>query len=72
MKILERHWLKQIREAKCLEQKEVADKVGKTQACYSYIESGYRRPSVELAQKIASVLEFDWTLFFPEKKKKKK
>lgn len=69
---MERHWLKQIREAKGLEQKEVADKVGKTQACYSFIESGDRRPSVELAQKIASVLEFDWTLFFPENKKKKK
>ena len=69
---MERHWLRQIREAKGLEQKEVADAVNKTQACYSFIESGNRNPTVELAQKIADVLDFDWTLFFPKKKKTKK
>lgn len=67
---MERLWLRQIREAKGLEQKEVAFKIKKTQACYSYIENGQRNPTVELAQKIADVLDFDWTLFFPKKKKK--
>ena len=52
-----------------MEQKYVAYKIGKTQACYSYIESGNRNPSIELAQKIADVLDFDWVLFFPKKKK---
>ena len=68
---MERHWLKQIRETKGLEQKDIALKINKTQACYSYIENGNRNPSVELAQKIADVLDFDWTLFFPKKKKKR-
>ena len=67
---MERHWLKQIREAKGLEQKEVAQKIKKTQAHYSYIESGDRNPTVELAQKIADVLDFDWVMFFPKKKRK--
>ena len=69
---MERNWLKQIREAKGYEQKDVADKINKTQAYYSFIESGDRNPSVESAQRIAEVLEFDWTLFFPSKKKNKK
>lgn len=67
---MERLWLKQIREAKGMEQKEVASKIKKTQACYSYIESGDRNPTVELAQKIADVLDFDWTLFYPKKRKR--
>lgn len=67
---MERHWLRQIREAKGLEQKEVAKAINKTQACYSFIESGSRNPTVELAQRIADVLDFDWTLFFPKKKKR--
>lgn len=68
---MERHWLKQIRLAKGMEQKEVALKINKTQACYSFIESGDRNPTVEVAQRIADVLDFDWTLFFPKKKHKK-
>ena len=69
---MERHWLKQIREAKGLEQKDVANAIKKTQACYSYIESGDRNPTVKVAQEIAEFLVFDWTLFFPKNKKKKK
>ena len=67
---MERIWLKQIREAKNIEQKEIATKAKITQACYSYIENGARNPSVNLAQKIAEILDFDWTMFFPSKKKK--
>lgn len=69
---MERHWLKQIREAKGLEQKDVAKAIKKTQACYSFIESGDRNPTVKLAQEIAEFLDFDWTLFFPKSQKKKK
>lgn len=68
---MERSWLKQIRLAKGMEQKEIALMINKTQAHYSFIESGDRNPTVELAQRIADVLDFDWTLFFPKKKKKK-
>jgi transcriptional regulator with XRE-family HTH domain len=32
----------------------------------SKIELGERRPSVEVAKKIAAVLFFDWTLFFED------
>ena len=67
---MERIWLKQIREAKNMDQKEIAAKTKITQAYYSYIENGDRNPSVESAQKIAEVLNFDWTMFFPSKKKK--
>lgn len=69
---MERHWLKQIREAKGLEQKDVANAIKKTQACYSYIENGDRNPTVKLAQEIAEYLDFDWTLFFPKNQKNKK
>ncbi len=69
---MERTWLKQIRINKGLEQKEIAKKIGKSQVCYYYIESGQRNPSVELAQKIADVLEFEWTMFYPRKKKRTK
>ncbi|MBO6382888.1 XRE family transcriptional regulator, partial [Enterococcus faecalis] len=31
---------------------------------YASIEQGRRRPSVESAMRIASILGFDWTLFF--------
>lgn len=47
----------------------VAEKSGITQSAYFYIENGERRPSVETAKKIAAVLGFDWTLFFPDEKK---
>ena len=69
---MERNWIRQIRLAKGLEQSDVSSKINVTQACYSFIESGNRNPSVKLAQKIADVLDFDWTLFFPKKKKRKK
>ena len=44
----------------------MAKQIGATQQMYNYIESGKRRPSPELAQKIAKVLKFDWTKFYEE------
>lgn len=57
----------QIKEARIklgISQKEAADMVNVSQPAYSNIENGRRRPSPEVAQRIAKVLGFDWTLFF--------
>lgn len=62
-----REWLHEIRDARCLTQEQVAKKVKITRAYYTQIESGDRRPSVEVAKAIANLLEFDWTDFFNEK-----
>lgn len=35
-----------------------------TRQYYGLIESGKRRPSVEVAKAIAKVLDLDWTIFF--------
>ena len=59
-------YLKAIRISKGLSQKDIADTVKITQPTYSNIEKGKRRPSVDVAKKIAEVLGFDWTEFFRE------
>lgn len=59
-------WLKTIRETAKLSQEEVSKSVNITQASYSNIENGKRRPSVPVAKEIAQVLGFDWTRFFDE------
>ncbi|UQN27965.1 helix-turn-helix transcriptional regulator [Bacillus amyloliquefaciens] len=45
-------------------QEEVANQADIKRPYYSQIESGVRRPSVQVAKKISEVLEFDWALFF--------
>ncbi|OSH17509.1 DNA-binding helix-turn-helix protein [Enterococcus faecalis] len=45
-------------------QEEVAVKAEISRTTYASIEQGRRRPSVESAMRIASILGFDWTLFF--------
>ena len=57
-------WLVAIRKEKMLSQKLVADNVGITQPTYANIENGKRRPSVEVAKRIANVLDFNWTEFY--------
>lgn len=49
-----------------LTHKDVVEKsnAGITRQYYSMIESGERRPSVDVAKKIAPVLGLDWTIFF--------
>lgn len=59
-----REWLRTLRGNKS--QKDIADACGITQQMYCLIELGERRPSVEVAKKIAAVLGFDWTIFFEE------
>ena len=59
-----RKWLIELR--KGYTQTQIAEAVGITQQMYSFIELGERRPSVEVAKKIASVLGFNWTRFFED------
>lgn len=40
-----------------LSQAEMAEKVGVSQAMYSYYENGWRKPSLEVAKRIADALE---------------
>lgn len=60
----ERTWLQKLREMRGLTQKEIADVSKVSQQHYSLIETGERRPSPELAKKIADVLGFEWTKFY--------
>jgi len=59
-----RHWLIKMRDGKS--QKKIANLCNITQQAYSAIENGYRNPSVEIAKKIAEILEFDWRLFYSD------
>lgn len=59
-----RAWLKKIREEKMLTHEKIASKVGISRVYYTQIETGVRNPRVNIAKKIATVLEFDWTIFF--------
>ena len=63
-----RNWLRAIREKRGLSQKQVAHSVEIRQPSYWNIEAGSRNPSVPVAKKIASVLGFDWTMFFETEK----
>lgn len=56
--------LKKIRESSGKTQAGVSLLSGITRSYYTNIESGKRRPSPEVAQKIAEVLGFDWTKFY--------
>ena len=59
-----RKWLIDIRNGRT--QAQIAKAAGITQQMYSAIELGKRRPSVEVAKKIASVMGFNWTRFFED------
>lgn len=61
-----RNWLKDIRASAGLKQEDVADQAGVARATYGHIETGERNASVMNAKRIASVLGFEWTLFFEE------
>ncbi|MCG5026768.1 helix-turn-helix transcriptional regulator [Anoxybacillus flavithermus] len=61
-----RNMLIKAREAKQLTQEQVVSMSGAniTRQYYSMIENGDRRPSVDVAKKIAPVLGISWTIFF--------
>lgn len=60
----QRHWLIALRKDRT--QQEVADSAGITRSSYAHIETGRRDPSVATAKRIASALNFEWTLFFKD------
>ena len=59
-----RKWLIELR--KGYSQTQIAEAVGISQQMYSAIELGERRPSVDVAKKIAAVLGFDWVRFYSD------
>ena len=59
-----RKWLIELR--KGYTQTQIAEAVGITQQMYSAVELGVRRPSVDVAKKIAAVMGFNWTRFFED------
>jgi putative transcriptional regulator len=59
-----RKWLIDIRNGRA--QAQIAEAAGISQQMYSAIELGERRPSVDVAKKIAAVLGFKWTRFFED------
>lgn len=59
-----RQWLKDLRQSAELTMKELATKAGISECYYSQIESGHRRPAVDVAKKIAAVLDIPWDKFF--------
>ena len=63
-----RNWLKELRDNHKLSQMQIAEMTGITQNYYSNIENDERRPSPEVAKRIAEVLHFNWTKFYEDKK----
>lgn len=61
--------LEELRKKNNMTQEEVSDRIGIARSSYTNIENGERRPSVETAKKIAAVLGFDWTMFYPDEQK---
>ncbi len=59
-----RRWLIKLRLKKNLNQIEMSKFLGITQQSYSYYENYSRRPSPQIAKKIAKILDFDWTKFY--------
>ncbi|MPW26431.1 helix-turn-helix domain-containing protein [Alkalibaculum sp. M08DMB] len=55
-----------LRTKKEITQEQLSNIVGCSEIYIRKIEAGERLPSVKLAKKIASVLEFDWTKFFDD------
>ena len=64
--------LKKRRRSKNLTQSQVAEQSGVSRVHYTHIENGVRRPSPDVAQKIAKLLDFDWTIFFTQSSNEKK
>lgn len=60
------NWLKNIRKNKGLTQCEIANACRLSQTAYCMIENGSRRPSVELAKRLATFLNVDWTRFYDD------
>lgn len=59
-----RTWLKDIRKAKKMTQRVLADASGVSRTMITEIEIGNATPSPKTAQAIANILGFNWTRFF--------
>lgn len=64
-----RAWLRKARDEKDLTQQQLGDIVGVDITSIGKYELGERRPSPEVAKKIAQALGFDWTRFYEDKDK---
>lgn len=62
-----RGWLRDIRISKGLTQEQVAILSDISRSHYTHIEQGTKKPSVDVAKRIAKQLGFDWTIFFENK-----
>ena len=58
--------LKELRNEKKMTQQQLAELSGCDRTMIGKIETGEVKPSVRLAKTIASVLGFDWTLFYED------
>ena len=65
-----RKWLREKRLEMGLTLNDLAKEVGVSWQSISYYENGSRRPSPEIAQKIADVLGFPWTRFYEDENRK--
>lgn len=63
---MQRDWLIDLRGR--FTQEQVAKLAGISRSAYSNIESGKRAPSVDAAKKIAKALNFNWQIFFDDKR----
>lgn len=61
-----RDWLIFARRRKDLSQGEVAGLAAISRAFYAQLENGTRSPSPTVAKRIASVLDFRWTIFYED------
>lgn len=52
------------RKERNLTQEEMACELGMSRQYYNALENGIRKPSIELAKKIAEKLGIEWTIFF--------
>ena len=59
--------LRDERERKGLTLLEVAKAASVSESYISYVETGKRRPSVDVAKRIAKILGFNWTKFYQDK-----
>ena len=61
-----RDWLVQTRQKRGESQYKTAAVIGIPQSTYAMLETGARRPSVDMAKKIGAALGFDWTRFYED------
>lgn len=61
-----REWLVKLRKNLNMTQDYVAKRCNISRVFYTLIETGSRRPSVEVAKQIATLLNFEWTKFFED------